>query len=127
MPRYDLRNTIDIEQSLAPAARTASANGAGVEIGDFESVVVEFTAGEITDGTHTPSVEVSPDGSDWSAAATTELQGSLVALTDNSVQRVGVIGSGLHVRAVVTVSGASTGGVYGANVIKGHPGTGPVA
>jgi hypothetical protein len=127
MPLYDLRNNINILQTLAPATRTATATGGSVDTGPFNSAVVEFSAGAITDGTHTPSVEVSDDNSIWTAVANADLQGELSALSANSVQRVGYVGGGRYIRGVVTVAGATSGGVSGANVILGHPATGPVA
>lgn len=129
MPSRDLRNNIDVQTSLAPTGnRTASANGTGVATGPFESTTVVFQVGTITNGTHTPSVEVSDDDSTYTAASASQLIGSLAALASNTNQRVGVVGPPKYVRAVVTVTGSpATGGQYAAIVVRGHPRTGPVA
>lgn len=124
MALYDQSELLSVNQSLAPAARTASANGSTVSTSDYESVMVTFAAGTITDGTHTPSVEVSQDGgSTWAAVANADLVGSLSAITTDSTQTVGYVGQANAVRAVTTVSGATTGGVYAATVTLGNKGS----
>jgi hypothetical protein len=119
--KVDLKNSIDLAQSLAPAARTASANGTGVDLAGYNSAVIVFHPGAITDGTHTPSVEESDSsGSGYSAVAAADLIGSVSALAANTIQRVGYKGSKRYVRAVITVTGSpSTGAVAAASVIRG--------
>jgi hypothetical protein len=53
MANRELVGRIKVSQTLAPAARTASANGTGVDLQGFEAVAVVITPGTITDGTHT--------------------------------------------------------------------------
>lgn len=115
----DIKQTQDAQNSLAPAARTASANGSGVDLANFASATVAFVVGTITDGTHTPSVEESDDNAAFTAVAAADLIGSLAALASNTNQRVGYRGSKRYIRAVSTVAGATTGGVYAAVVIRG--------
>lgn len=115
----DIKQTQDVQNSLAPAARTASANGSGVDLANFASATVAFVVGTITDGTHTPSVEESDDDSTFTAVAAADLIGTLAALASNTNQRVGYRGSKRYLRAVSTVAGATTGGVYAAVVIRG--------
>ena len=115
----DIKQTQDVQNSLAPAARTASANGSGVDLANFASATVAFSVGTITDGTHTPSVEESDDNSSFSAVAAADLIGTLSALASNTNQRVGYRGTKRYIRAVSTVAGATAGGVYAAVVIRG--------
>lgn len=115
----DIKQTQDVQNSLAPAARTASANGSGVDLANFASATVVFVVGTITDGTHTPSVEESDDNTAFTAVAAADLIGSISALASNTNQRVGYRGTKRHLRAVVTVAGATTGGVYAGVVIRG--------
>ena len=115
----DIKQTQDVQNSLAPAARTASANGTGIDLANFASATVAFSVGTITDGTHTPSVEESDDNTTFNAVAAADLIGSLAALASNTNQRVGYRGSKRYLRAVSTVAGATTGGVYAAVVIRG--------
>ena len=120
MTTRDLKSNIDIVTSLAPAARTATASGSGVDLRGYESAVATFITGTVTDGTHTPSVEESDDDSTYTAVASADLLGSLAALASNVVQRVGYRGGSRYIRAKITVSGASTGAVDAALVIRGN-------
>jgi hypothetical protein len=117
----DLKNYLDVVQSLNPAARTASANGTGVDLANYNGAMVVLHVGTITDGTHTPRVEESSDNSTYTTVAASDLIGSLAALATGVVQRVGYIGSRRYIRVATTVSGATNGGVYGASVVRGFP------
>lgn len=123
----DTKQTQDVITSLAPAARTATANGTGVDLQNFQSATVAFVVGTITDGTHTPTVQESDDNSTFDAVAAADLIGTLAALATNTNQRIGYKGSKRYVRAVSTVAGATTGGVYSAVVLRGDARKQPVA
>lgn len=123
----DLKNNLQTVSSLAPAARNASANGSGVDLQGFDAAMVTFVVGTITDGTHTPSVEESSDNSVFTAVAAADLIGTLAALASATNQSVGYRGAKRYVRAVSTVAGATTGGVYAAVVVRGRPAQGPVS
>ncbi|MGA9851848.1 MAG: hypothetical protein WBR15_02835 [Gammaproteobacteria bacterium] len=120
-----------VEQSIMPAAIIATTNGASVDTAGFDAATIVFNFGVITDGTHTPSVEDSPDGSTWTPVASDFLEGTLAAVTSSSggsaVQEVGYLGGNQYVRAVTTVAGATDGGVYGASVVLGHGQAQPVS
>lgn len=106
--------------TIAPAAiRTATVTGAAVELKQQAAgpVPIVFNVGVITDGTHTPSIEDSPDNSAWTAV--TELDGTLAALASGVLQIVGYKGAARYVRAKVTVTGSpGTGGYYDAVVLQ---------
>lgn len=123
----DLKNNLQTVTSLAPATRTASANGSGVDLQGFDAAMVSFVVGTITDGTHTPSLEESSDNAVFTAVAAADLIGSFAALASATNQSVGYRGGKRYLRAVSTVSGATTGGVYGAVVLRGRPAQGPVS
>ncbi|MBI5427265.1 MAG: hypothetical protein HZA02_03175 [Nitrospinae bacterium] len=122
----DMKNNVDAVTSINPAAQTATVNGAGVDLRGFESAMVVFHPGTIADGTHTPKIQESDDNSAFTDVAADQ-QGTLTALASNTVQRVGYIGSKRYIRAVSTVAGATTGGVYGALVLRGSPNIAPAA
>lgn len=106
--------------SITSAAQTSTATGTGVDLSGYESAVVIFTPATKTDGTHTPTIEESDtSGSGYSTVAAADMIGTLAALTSNTVQKVGYIGNKRYIRAVVTVSGTTTGCVFGATVIRG--------
>jgi len=123
----DLKNNVDAVTSISPAAQTATVNGAGVDLRDFDSAMVFFNVGTITDGTHTPKLQDSPDNSVWTDVSAGDQEGTLAALVSDVNQRVGYKGNQRYVRAVSTVAGATAGGVYSAMVMRGHPHAAPVA
>lgn len=115
-------------QSLPPAAYTANTNGASVDRaqGDamFQDAVIVVNTGDITDGTHTIVVQESDDDASWAAAADTDLQGTepaIVAADDNKVFEIGYLGAARYLRVAVTVAGATTGGLYGADIRLTNP------
>ncbi|MBD0837375.1 hypothetical protein [Streptomyces sp. TRM68416] len=127
-------NNLLAKRSLAPAARTASANGTTVDRAEddamFQDALVVIDAGVVTDGTHTFEVQESDDGASWSAAADEDLQGAEPAVTaanDDTVYEIGYLGAKRYVRVAVTVTGGpATGGVYGAAVVLSNPRRAPV-
>lgn len=126
----DLKNNLAVEQSIAPAAATASADGSGVDLANFFGALVVITAGAWTDGTHTFEVQESDDDQSFTAVADGDLIGTEPVVSDadsaSQVYTVGYIGMKRYVRVSVTVAGASTGAVYGANIIKGGARKAPV-
>lgn len=118
--RKDLNKDIATATSLAPAARTATANGTGVDLQGFGSCAVVWNVGAITDGTHTPKLQESDDNSTFTDVAAADQSGTLAALVASTNQEVGYLGRKRYVRAVITVTGSpSTGGVYAALVVRG--------
>jgi hypothetical protein len=123
----DLKNNLTLAQSLAPAARTASANGSSVDLQGAENALVIVECGALTDGTHTPSVQESDaSGSGFTNVAAGDLIGALAACSANAVQAVEYKGAKRYIRVVMTVAGATTGAVSSAVVARGglrHVGT----
>jgi hypothetical protein len=116
----DIKNTLDFVQSLAPAARIATANGTGVDTVNYNASAVIFEAGVVTDGTHTPTVTESDDNVTFTAVAAGDLIGTLANMASNTVQKVGYMGRKRYIRANYTVAGATTGAVTSALVIGGN-------
>lgn len=138
--REAVYNFVRAVRTLSPVARVnGTVNGATVDrtlsqaSGTnewFESASIVVNTGTITDGTHTVTVEDSPDGTAWTAVAAGFLQGSapaMVAADSNKVFEIGYIGNQRYVRATVVTTGATTGGVFGAMVLLGFPTKPPVA
>ncbi len=123
-----LRNTA-VSPSLAPATRTSSATGSAVDLRGFDAAVISVSFGAYTDGTHTPSLQHSVDGSTYTNVAASDLDGAFAAVSGsggaNSVQTVGYIGAQRYVRVVMTVSGATSGAVSSANIVAGYPRSAP--
>lgn len=123
----DLKSKISVVTSIGAAAITSTVNGDTVDLQGFNSAAISLLPGTITDGTHTPKIQESDDDSVWTDVAAADLLGSLAVLATDTNQMVGYKGTKRYIRAVSTVAGASTGGVYSAIVIRGNPSLAPVA
>lgn len=99
--------------SLAPAARTATTNGTGVDLQGVRKGWFLYETGAWTDGTHTPKLQESSDNSSFSDVAAADLDGSFTAISSsagqNATQVVGYLGMKRYIRLVVTRSGTTTG------------------
>lgn len=132
-------NHVRAKATLAIVARTATASGTAVDrklsgaSGTnewFQSATLLVHTGAITDGTHAITLEVSNNNTDWAAADAADLQGSLPSIgssNDDTVYEVGYTGTARYLRAVTTVSGTTTGGVYGATILLGFPNVIPLS
>lgn len=132
-------NHVRAKATLAVAARTATANGTAVDrqlsgaSGSnewYSSAMLLVHTGTITDGTHAITLEVSDDNSSWAAAASGDVQGSLPSIgasNDDALYEIGYTGTKRYLRAVTTVSGTTSGGIYGATILLGFPNTLPVS
>lgn len=124
-----------LESSVSPATLTnGTTNGSAVDRGvngGMQSAVLVVVTGTVTDGSHAVTVQESDDGSTgWGAVAAAQLQGSLPTAgssDDNTVFEVGVRSTKRYVRAVVTTSGATSGGLVGAYFALGAPRVSPVS
>jgi len=125
MASRDLLNIIEIERSLGPGARTATTQGAGVDLKGFHSALVMIDVGVWSDGSHTFEVQESDDNSTFTAVADEDLQGTEPvvdgATDDEQIYELGYLGGKQFLRVAVTVAGATAGAVYGASIVRGHP------
>jgi hypothetical protein len=119
----DLKSIVDVAQSIAPVAATSTKTGSGIDLSGYHAATAEVSFGVATDGTHTPKLQESDDNSTFADVVAADLLGSFSAVTSgaggSAVQRVGYIGAKRYVRVVVTVAGATTGALVGANVMRG--------
>ena len=131
MTTRDLKSNIDAVQSLAPAARTASANGTGVDLREHDSAIALVSIGAYTNGEFSLKLQESDDdgvGDAYADVAAADLQGAFTAVNDasgqNALQRVGYAGVKRFIRVVVTEGGSPTPGtglVLGADIVRGNP------
>lgn len=132
MTMRDLNDQVDVALSLVPAARVnGTLNGTGVDLRGYDSAMLVVSFGAYTDGTHTPSLQHSDDNSSFTTVTAAELTAAFTVVSSaggaNSVQRVGYLGSKRYVRAVLTVTGATTGALSDASVVRGTPRSAPLA
>ncbi len=119
--------------SINPAAYiNAGATGASVDLRGFRSALVLVSTGVITDGTHTLVVQESADDGNgnpttWAAVAATDLVGSIPGplvtggTFNNKVFAFAYVGNKEWLRVTSSATGATTGGIYAASVLRGHP------
>jgi len=124
----DLRNNFDVVNSLPPAVRVnGTASGTSANLQGFNAALIVITPGVVTDGVHTPKLQESDDNSVFTDVAAADQLGALVALASNIAQDVGYVGNKQYVRPVITTTGATTGAVCAAHVLRGNPANAPLA
>lgn len=134
----DVYNSISGISALAPgAARTTSANGATIDRtslnGGNNGVAFLVHAGTITDGTHTFSLQDSPDSTTWTAVASPYVQTPATtaftsSTTSGTVLKFGYMGVQQYVRLISTVTGSpATGGYYSAIAAEWFAGNEPAS
>jgi hypothetical protein len=120
----DLHNNISAAISVAPAVRTATVNGSGVDLQGYEAAEAIVHFGAYTDGTHTPKLQESDDNSTWSDVAAGDQLGSFSAVSSgggaNTIQAVGYKGAKRYIRVVLTLAGTTTGAGSEALVVRGR-------
>ena len=126
MALRDLIRNILVRVSVAPAVRTnGTTNGTSIDLRGFDAAAVSVAFGAYTDGTHTPSLQHSADGTTFTNAAASDMDGSFAAVNAaggaNTVQTVGYIGALRYIRVVMTVTGATSGAASTAFVVAGYP------
>jgi len=132
----DLYSNLDAAQSIAPAARTVTVNGAEVDILNYDSALAVLDLGAYTDGDWSFKLqhrELTTDA--WAdvpaAMQVGEFESVASAAGQNKTQRVGYIGDLCRLRLVGTEAGgspaASTGLVFGGVILRGNPRMAPLA
>lgn len=132
MAKRDLVNNVDVVESLAPASRTATANGTGVDLRDFNSatVIIELGAAGGTSPSFTFEVQESDDDSTYTAVADADLLGDdePVATEAAAPVKIGYSGTKRYLRVAITaVSGTSPTLLCAASVVRGHAALSPVS
>lgn len=104
----DLKNNLVVAQSVAPATKTATAQGSGVDLQGAKSAMVVFNPGTIASGSWTASVEESDTGDTspdtYTAVAAADLEGTPGALATNTIQKIGYKGTKRYIRGVATTA-----------------------
>jgi hypothetical protein len=132
--KRDMKSNVGASVSIAPGLRTTSVNGTGVDVRDYDAATFLISTGACTDGAFAIEIQDSDDDSTYAAVADDYLVGTEPTINsddDNTVYRVGYVGSKRYVRAVATETGASptpaTGCAFGATVLLGLPHILPVS
>ncbi len=128
----DLSSNISVASSLAPAARTATANGTGVDLRGFGGAAVLINLGTFagTTPTATLRVEESNDDSTYTAVAAADLVGGTIAgidtTNDEGVIERSYIGAMRYIRVALTaIAGTSASLPSSAEIVRSHPAQAP--
>ncbi|MEU2801472.1 hypothetical protein [Streptomyces sp. NPDC007117] len=133
--RQSLYNNARAQLTLAAAVRTnGTVNGTTVDLHEnldaSRSAMLVVLAGTVTDGSNAVVLQESGNGTDWTAVAAADLQGTVPALTsanDEAVYELGYLGHARYLRATVTTSGATDGGTLGAVIVRAYPRRTPIS
>jgi len=126
----DFYNNVSPAVSLKFAVMKADTLGDAVDLQGYEGALVIIATGAITDGTHTIELHESDDDSTYTKVDSSDILGTLPAISatdDDKVYRVAYIGKKRYLKVKTVVTGSpSTGGLYGAVVVRGFPRHAPV-
>jgi hypothetical protein len=133
--RQSLYNVARAKATLAIALRTnGTVNGSTVDLNENKdasrSAMLIVHTGTITDGSHAVILQESDDNSAWNTVAAADLQGPAPTVTstdDDVLFELGYKGSKRYLRASVTTSGATTGGTFGATIVRAFTRRTPIA
>lgn len=126
MSYKDIFNVVSIIQSLAPQAFTdGTVDGTATDRQLSDSLLAIINFGLWTDGVHTITLEHSDDNVSFDAVPSGEFQGTNPVVVDadtedNTIYKIGYLGIKRYVRLSTTVTGATTGAVYGGVLEKSH-------
>lgn len=129
----ELHSNIAVSVALASAVLTTGINnGLIIDTKDYESLEFIIQSGTVTDGTHDVKIEESDDSGMVGATDVTadELLGlakQFGVADDDVAHRIGSIGKKRYQRLVITSAGTTTGGVFAATAVQGHPKHAPIA
>lgn len=131
----DLSSNISPVSTLAPAARTGTANGAGVDLQGYDAAAVVINIGDVTGTSPTATIKIqdSADNSTFADVAAADLVdgGAEIALTDTTndaqVHKRSYIGSKRYLRVALTaISGTGATVPSSAEIVRGRPSLSPV-
>ncbi|MFA5312720.1 MAG: hypothetical protein WC375_05270 [Methanomassiliicoccales archaeon] len=129
----DIYNNISVVQALAPIAIAADSTGSAIDLAGYNSAMIIWGVGVVTDGTYAIQIEESDTttAGDFTAVADADLIGTektgVTTTNDNAVYSVGYKGSKRYIRYVISETAAgSTGGVMEVIVLKGNAAHAPV-
>lgn len=118
--RTDIKNSLDVVTTLAPAAQTATATGTAVDLANYDAAAVVITTGAVANNAFSIEIQESDtSGSGYTAVATADLDGTEPAtLTASTVTVIGYHGIKRYIRAVATDAGTGDAS-FGVTVIRG--------
>lgn len=126
----DLYNNIAVSNALSATAISSNTttNGASVDLQGYESAAIVYRSNAYTDGTYTPNLQESTDGSTWTDVAAADILGTEAAISAaNTVKKIGYNGHKRYIRLQVVSTSVTSGANISATAIRGHARSNPVA
>lgn len=123
--RQDIKNHIDVVQTIEPAAYTATETGTDVDLANVNAAAVAIIVGAVTDSGFSFEVqEADDDGTGspgtYAAVADTDLDGTEpTTAVASAVTEIGYHGIKRWLRVVATDTGTGNA-VFGVAVIRGR-------
>lgn len=141
MASRDLHNHVYIANALSSTAINSSTTTNGATVNTFPSTDTNYEAVEFvirstayTDGTYTPNVQDSPDGTTWTDVANAFLippdgtaESGAAITANNQIKRLGYVGKQQYVRIQIVSTSVTTGATLSATAILGFPRNAPSA
>ena len=131
----ELYSSYKVSNAFDTQAITSDTTTAGdiIDTAEYGSILFVIQSGTLTDGTYTVLIQEGDESnlSDATAVAdadltNTEASASFAATDDNTVTKIGYVGSKRYVRLSLVSASTSSGGTLGAIAIQGSPITAPV-
>lgn len=130
---FDSKNNIKAVVALNIQAISSDTTTAGssIDLTGFNSATFAIQSGTLTDGTYTPVISDSDDGSTFTAVADdfligTEAEAAFAATDDNAIKTIGYVGGKQYVKLSIVSASTSSGGTIGAQALLGHSSHAPV-
>ncbi|WP_435610889.1 hypothetical protein [Streptomyces sp. C10-9-1] len=125
--RKDIKNSVSVVTSLAPAVHAATLNGADVDLANYDAACFVFDIGVVTANDLVLTLEHADDDGtgqpdSYGAIPAADLDGTIptaTTATDEAVTLVGYHGIKRWVRAVVTDGGTGSGSLA-VSVLRGR-------
>ena len=111
MINFDIAGSVTVKTLLAPAARTATTTGTGVNVSTYEGLaMVTLSVGTVTGTNPTWDVKIqdSADDSSYADVSGYTFAQAIAALTDPSTLKIDLRNVRKYIRAVGTIGGTST-------------------
>lgn len=126
--RKDAYSNVSAVSAIAPAVKTAAADGTTIDRQNFDALLFVVNTGAVAgDGDFGVKVQESADNSEWTDAAADDVLGTVPAtLEATKAYRLSYIGSKRYVRLAITKEGG-TSIALGAVAIQSLPRIAPVA
>jgi len=137
MPSFDIKNNVDVAQTIAPQQLSGTVTGTstavGVDLRGYNAAMAVINCGAAggTAPSFTFQVEESSDNSTFTAVADADLSGtepSVGTANDNAVYRVGYKGSERYLRVAVPATSGTTPTLFvAATIERGRPDDAPLS